>query len=153
MNFNLDITEYEKIPRGFYFDFNLAEEKNCSLKIIDRNFRSELTLEVSLVEEEENDEMDEDMTQAETESIIVTDKYDCFCCLKNYCPIKKIFSHEFHFSFFVDRELNTYYIVNDFENCSDEYPVDDTYCQELEIFPEILKLLFMNPPDYVGYRI
>ena len=153
MNFNLDITEFEKFPQGFYFDFNLAEEKNCSLKIIDRNFRSELTLEVSLVEEEENDEMDEDMTQAETGSIIATDKYDCFCCLKNYCPIKKIFTHEFHFSFFVDRELNTYYVVNDFENCSDEYPVDDTYCQELDIFPEILKLLFMNPPTYIGYRM
>lgn len=153
MNFSGTITDFDKDPYGFYFDMNMTDRKNCSLIIRDTATSTKLEMEINCIEDEaspmEND--DADMTQADNESVIVMDKYDCFCCLQNYCPVKRIFTHEFHFSFFVDRELNTYYVVNDFENCSDEYPVDDTYCQELEIFPEILKLLFVNPPKYVGH--
>lgn len=153
MNFSETITDFEKDPPGFYFDMNLTDRKNCSLIIREVSTSTQLDMEIICIEEESSDMETEDaeMTQADNESVITMDKYDCFCCLQNYCPIKRIFTHEFHFSLFVDRELNSYYIVNDFENCSDEYPVDDTFCQELEIFPEILKLIFSNPPKYVGY--
>lgn len=151
MNFSLEISEYEKDPKGFYFDMNLTQSKNCNIKIIDRNFSSTLEIDMHQIEPEPApEEEDLDMSQNPPS---VTDKYDSFCCIKNLNSCGKIFSHEFHFTFFVDKEFNTYYVVNDHENCSDQYPIDDTYCQELDIFPEILKLVFMNPPSYVGYVV
>jgi len=149
MNFSSEISEYEKEPKGFYFDMNMTDSKNCNIKIIDNIFSSTLEIDIHQMENEIMEE-DNDITQSPE---IILDKYDCFCCIKNLNPCGRIFIHEFHFSFFIDREFNTYYVVNDHENCSDEFPMDDTYCQELGIFPEILKLVFINSPSYIGYSV
>ena len=142
MNLTSEISEYDKTPAGFYFDMKLDDTKNCEIKIKDDNFKSILEISINQIELMEIPEGD----------IVFAEEYDCYCCIKNDC-YGRIFTHDFHFTFFVEKEFNTYYVVNDHENCSDEYPVDDTYCQELSIFPEILKLIFMNVPKYVGYSV
>jgi hypothetical protein len=150
MNLSSEITEYHKTPSGFYFDMNLTDTNNCEIVIVDDNFKSTLEINIHQIESKKYEDEDEEATQQK--DIVFSEEYDCYCCIKNDC-YGRTFTHDFHFSFFVEKEFNTYYVVNDHENCSDEYPVDDTYCQELSIFPEILKLIFMNVPKYVGYSI
>ena len=128
MNLDLSIERVRKSPLGFYFDLGLGTENNCSVYL-----------------EESGEKLEAHFSRRPGNSV-----YDCYVCAINMVCIGRPMMTEYHFTMFQDLEFNTYHILNDFENCSDEFPRDNATLIELDFFPQVLKLFFMNPPRYSG---
>ena len=128
MNLNLDIGTVQKTPNGFYYDSGLETENNCTVHLTEGVEKMEI-----IFNKQQNNTV-----------------YDCYMCLVNSICVGRPMMMEFTFTLFHDLEFNTYHLMNDFENCSDEFPRDNVTLIELDCFPEILKLFFINPPEYVG---
>jgi hypothetical protein len=135
MSINIQIGEHEKSPKGFYFDLGLDNNDECSVIVNDPHYLLGLELKVERIHVQEPAEWDE---------------YMCYCCISNVSDKEKIYTHEYFFNMYVNRELNIYYIVNDHNReIQCQYPIDETYSEDLDIYSELLKLIFMNPPEYV----
>jgi len=136
MNLNGSVfSNLTKTPRSIYFDDGISSERECYLSgtLIRSHFSTDREdFSVNINRSSEN----------------VFDIYvgsRIFNCIANRTVLE-----EYNFQLIVDFSRNDYYIINDFENCSDELPLENNYMNNLDYFPEILKLVFINPPRYVG---
>jgi len=128
LDFQLNPDKIQKFPYGFYFDSGLETDRACTVFVSEGLEKIQINFEKNTLE----------------------NSYNCYVGLTTPRNICRPTLTEFNFYLFHNLEFNTYYIVNDFENCSDEFPKDNVTLEELDCFPEILKLFFMNPPEYVG---
>ena len=139
MNLNESVfSNVIKNPRSIYFDDGISSERECYLSgtLIRSRFSSDREdFSVNIKKASEN----------------VFDMY-VGSGIRN-CIANRTVLEEYNFQLIVNFSKNEYYIVNDFENCSDELPLENNYMNNLDYFPEILKLMFINPPSYVGYMM
>lgn len=128
MNLDLSIEKTGKTPHGFYFDSGFETGDSCTIYA-----------------EEPGEKLEVIFNRRPGNSV-----YDCYVCTVNMVSVGRPMISEYHFTMFQDLEFNTYHIMNDFENCSDEFPRDNATLMELDCFPQLLKLFFINPPVYTG---
>lgn len=135
MNFTAEIKDYQKTPQGFYYDLGLGNENTeCIVVVNDVNYLLGLEMKIEKIHVMEPMEWDE---------------YICYCCISNLSDTAKTYTHEYYFTMFVHGELNNYYLINDHNReVPERYPVDETYYEPLDVYPELLKLVFLNPPEY-----
>lgn len=135
---NVFVDVNKSIP-NFYFDDGLTFENEINMTgVILRSQHSEV---------QEYFSVDVKKIRPDLYEFYISLQAQCFTfTTRNYVK-------EYNFQMYQPYPHTNYYIVNDHENCADEFPRENGNLEELDYFNDLLKILFINPPTYIGMMI